>query len=1001
MNKYTITAEGKPLDTFDDFGISLNYQIEDILDVTKRKTNFSKTIELPGTPNNNLFFEQIFDVNVDSTNFNPNISIPANIRIGDNEILNGRLQLLNIIIDNKDIRYEVIVAGSLRDIMSTFQDYYLSDLEFSKYNHTRDRDTIIKSWDYIQQVYGVPTQLESGEGYVYPYIVNGQSDDFLTKWYIYDAQPAVYVKTLMDELFRFSDYTYTSNFFESDYFKKLIIPYNEGTLQIPEETQNQRFVNVGVDGSQPEYNLGPTTGYKSIFGGQQIRYEDPWKYNSDSFYFFPLDRESGQVGDVVFQDNDNLWNEFFYVTQDQGYYNITFNGQLFAKWEADFSLFNIKWRGTGRLEYIYYLEKVSPDGSSVIIDQPIGDGQYPTQYYVPSDEVYHASPWYDTGAPMTFGLNAENVWLEAGDRIRIRFGTRWPSALQFQLDNGGSPNDSDDIGLRMVLKESFDVTPTALEISTTTSQSYGNEEIFMNSIVPKIKLKDFFLNIIKQFNLVVSDNPNKINDLIIEPRDNYFASSQRVLDWTPKLDNDGDVTITPMSDLDANTFVYKYKKDEDYFNETYFQETSREYGEYTVQIINDFSKEIQKNELIFSPTPDASIGIQDRVAPYFVDWPNNVIEPRKVNFRILFYDGLLDCETFELRDDEFNDENVTTLTQYPYCGMWDNPYSPTEDLGFGRTDKIYWETSIYPVNNLFERFHKKTLESIIDPNSRLLEGLFFLTPKDIANFDFRDMIFLNGAYWRVNKISDYNPVGSDSLTKVELYKINTIDNKPTDQLPIPIANQLCPTDLQVIQQLNASFVISASGQEITQDCCESLGGKYSNGLCKVLPIGPIIDPVDPSLPAGSSKWPTTSIGVIPVSNATGPLAKQKNNNSYNIAGTQIIGKRNYLTRLGDGRAMVVGDDNSVISRNTMVIGNNITANQDNTLYIGNILIDENGEIHNNKVSIIDAGEDTVLPVSKTNLIDIVDGTVDSVRNFGGDQTTRPIIYNDDSGQTIS
>ena len=56
---------------------------------------------------------------------------------------------------------------------------------------------------------------------------------------------------------------------------------------------------------------------------------------------------------------------------------------------------------------------------------------------------------------MTFGLNAENVWLEAGDRIRIRFGTRWPSALQFQLDNGGSPNDSDDIGLRMVLKESF------------------------------------------------------------------------------------------------------------------------------------------------------------------------------------------------------------------------------------------------------------------------------------------------------------------------------------------------------------------------------------------------------------------------------------------------------------------------------------------------------------------------------------------------------------------
>ena len=129
MNKYIITAQGKPLDTFDDFNISLNYQIEDILDITKRKTNFSKTIELPGTKNNNLFFQQIFDVNIDNINFNPNLRIPANIRIGDNEILVGNLQLINIINENKDIRYEVVVAGSLKDIINTFQDYYISDLD--------------------------------------------------------------------------------------------------------------------------------------------------------------------------------------------------------------------------------------------------------------------------------------------------------------------------------------------------------------------------------------------------------------------------------------------------------------------------------------------------------------------------------------------------------------------------------------------------------------------------------------------------------------------------------------------------------------------------------------------------------------------------------------------------------------------------------------------------------------------------------------------------------
>ena len=54
-NQYKLVVGGKELDTFEDLGISLNYQIEDIIDITKRKTNYSKTIELPGTPINNNY----------------------------------------------------------------------------------------------------------------------------------------------------------------------------------------------------------------------------------------------------------------------------------------------------------------------------------------------------------------------------------------------------------------------------------------------------------------------------------------------------------------------------------------------------------------------------------------------------------------------------------------------------------------------------------------------------------------------------------------------------------------------------------------------------------------------------------------------------------------------------------------------------------------------------------------------------------------------------------
>ena len=66
MNDFIIRAGDTELNTFDDISVSLNYQIDDILDIEKRNTNFSKTITLPGNPNNNLFFKQIFDVNIDN-----------------------------------------------------------------------------------------------------------------------------------------------------------------------------------------------------------------------------------------------------------------------------------------------------------------------------------------------------------------------------------------------------------------------------------------------------------------------------------------------------------------------------------------------------------------------------------------------------------------------------------------------------------------------------------------------------------------------------------------------------------------------------------------------------------------------------------------------------------------------------------------------------------------------------------------------------------------------
>lgn len=1016
MNKYIIEANGKPLDTFDDFNVSLNYQIEDIMDITKRKTNFSKTIELPGTKNNNLFFQQIFDVNIDNINFNPNLRIPANIRIGDNDILNGNLQLINIINENEDIRYEVVVAGTLKDIINTFQDYYISDLEYSEYNHERNRENIINSWTHLLQINGLEQQVEIGRGYVYPYIVTGGNDDITDNWYVYDAYPAVYVKEIMDKIFRFSDFTYTSDFLESDYFKSLIIPFSENKLQINKAEEEQRKIIVGVDGSAPEYGGGPATGYRDLFEPSRTFIFDNsqnWIYNSPS-YKFVLNRDFGTVGGVDFQDLSDQWNLVYFEADNQGYYDISLNAKLVPKWFSRDGQ-DVKWKGDDSYEYIYYLEKVNGvTGAVTILDYPQGtydpsNGIYPTQDYQPSNTGFNSSPWYDTEAGLQIALSADNVWLEAGDRIRIRFGCRWKSGFKWKID-GVLFGDMDQMRVRWTLAESVSGEPSKFEITTSSNTSYGNENLNMNQIVPKIKMKDFFMNIVKMFNLIIQDNPNVPNDLIIEPRDVFFNSRNKVKDWNPILDNDSEIKITPMSELDANTYRYKYKKDGDFFNEKYLSETGKEYGEIKIDVINDFSEKTVKNELIFSPTPNAQLFIKDRVAPFFTDIQNeNDLSPKKVNHRILFYGGLLDCEQFNLADDENTTTELTQLTQYPYCGMYNNPTNATEDLGFGRTDKIYWDTTVFPVNNLYEKYHKSTILSIVDINSRLLEASFKLTPSDIAEFDFRDIIFLLGSYWRVNKIIGYNPVGSDNVTKVVLYRLNDVEIFNQDQISIPLSNGSCPTDLQTVFQKDGVVLVSASGQEVTEDCCNSLGGQFVHGRCLLRPIGPVTPtPILNPVPItggkkeykGQYKYQYTSVSVIPYQEKQGDVTQTKNNNTYNSPKTEIIGSSNYTSE-DAGNTLIVGDGNSVVEGdNVIVIGDNITATQDNSIYIGNIVIDENGEITNTLPYIIDGGFNEVIRINRTNLIEKIDGGLNSVRNSGGDSKLRPIIFNADFNTQI-
>ena len=90
-------------------------------------------------------------------------------------------------------------------------------------------------------------------------------------------------------------------------------------------------------------------------------------------------------------------------------------------------------------------------------------------------------------------------------------------------------------------------------------------------------------------------------------------------------------------------------------------------------------------------------------------------------------------------------------------------------MNFGLPDLIYQPKKLWTDNNLFNRFHRKTIVEISDKDSKLVTGYFYLTPIDIFKLDFKNQFYVNGHYLRLNRIIDYNPNILDT-TKVEFFK---------------------------------------------------------------------------------------------------------------------------------------------------------------------------------------------------------------------------------------
>jgi hypothetical protein len=313
-----------------------------------------------------------------------------------------------------------------------------------------------------------------------------------------------------------------------------------------------------------------------------------------------------------------------------------------------------------------------------------------------------------------------------------------------------------------------------LNVTTTTPtqvQINLGEQIKINETIPRgIFQRDFFLSIVKMFNLYVYENKFNDKELVISPFvDFYPTTSANAEDWTNKIDRAKPLSIKPMSEVNARYYNYKFKADNDYYGENYRKKYTEGYGDFIYDTEFDFVKDTDTLEVIFAASVLYQATGQDKVFPAIYKKSNtNSAEDRMDSIiRIMQTKKITGVDGWNIMN---NSSILGTYTSYGYAGHLDDPKTPTNDINFGAPKELQFNPNIYSSTNVFNAFHSPYLAEITSKDSKLLTCFGLLDIVDIFNLDFSKYVYIDGVLFRLNKVENFNPMEYNT-TKLSFLKV--------------------------------------------------------------------------------------------------------------------------------------------------------------------------------------------------------------------------------------
>jgi len=731
------------IDLFDEKQIPLTLSVDNFQNAAEKTQSYSKAFKLPGTDRNNKIFRNIFDITsytkTNSIDFNPYRKTNIVLNENGSTIFKGFLRMISIDYKDDNIIYNVSLYSETIKLKDELKGKTFYDIDMNELNHLYVKSTIKSSWDNTPGLTlidplpagtfaGTPGQ-SSTTVLKYPFVdwthqstiannpgappASGPADDqpeFSSLGQIF--RPWISVRYLIDRIFEGVGYTWSSNFLSSADFENIYMDFNWGASRAP-------MIGVNMGLSYWKHNgSGPTSFYAL----------------NNAWTNIPLRGYFSWLGFSTLLPNYN---------SNTNRYTAT-NNYVSLGWNTNY----IKWENTGSVGVTIIVELVRNGGT------------------VPAD--VQSSSFFATGSsngsfsfPTTGYQN-----LMAGDVVEMQWITQ-------------NPGDPQTVRVR----ESGN-TPTVKTTMTEMIANVTSTEILMTKR-GKMKQWDFLKGILKTFNLLTVADPTNSKSIIIEPYDTIFppigagGGGNLTLvgrgirkDWTDKIDVEK-FNFKPLTKLKKST-LFKYVTDSNDYTATNYKNAfgGYEYGSLTFDA-SDLT--LLTGEAKVEATPFAATlnkpfdgSVPELYSPAIYKLKDDGTSEQFDNKpRLLYFNGRVTMSTGTFYIPSANGESSENANTYClFSGFSDYPVLPTSnDLNFGTCQLIGADNTT--VLNLFNRLFSKYYFDLYNPDTRLLKLKIKLTPADINQFSFSDIVYIKNRAYRVSKIN-YNP---GDIAKVELILI--------------------------------------------------------------------------------------------------------------------------------------------------------------------------------------------------------------------------------------